>query len=213
MDLVLIILFHSNFQVSFLLTYLVFDIHKNEKAEDYCADCDISLCSQCLKDHNENHELISSKLRSICKCQNKNCTSKPIKYYCQSCRKYFCGESNCIYEHSGENHNTIELSSFYKNERGEEFQRRLNENKDNFSNNFYLIKRTLQQLKDLLIYWEDEFRKIKENIKQKLKFYEGLYETYSNTCKFQNINSMKNLWTNFFYEKKDFNSPTFQALA
>ena len=105
------------------------------KAQCYCRNCHVPLCSDCKKSHDikysQSHESIPLKLLYISECQNESCYSKEPnqkienKYYCCECKKHFCGHPKCIKQH--DYHEIIELSTFYNlNEsRADEFQNRL----------------------------------------------------------------------------------------
>ena len=99
----------SKFDISDIACHGCGDTQENNKSFTYCSDCESFFCSQCLKDHNQDHKKLCpiGKFDFICHEHNK-----PFIKYCSICSKNLCEECKDQHENVKEINNQIDLSKY-----------------------------------------------------------------------------------------------------
>ena len=204
---------HNSFKCNYI-NHKSIDSNSNEL--NYCNNCDILICSQCLSEHNRkkenlNHktELLNSILESIGK-KKKELEEQP-----------YMNDKSILNLKSNENDNFMnnkteefkalcnELNNFYRNQYSEYWINflELEKLKENFKkkvkkNPILLLRDTPQDL--------DNINKIYEDLVQKEKNINYLFNA---TSKLLNEDDNLNNIPNFKYEKVDNNSFTIQSVV
>ena len=204
---------HNSFKCNYI-NHKSNDSNSNEL--NYCNNCDILICSQCLSEHNRkkenlNHktELLNSILESIGK-KKKELEEQP-----------YMNDKSILNLKSNENDNFMnnkteefkalcnELNNFYRNQYSEYWINflELEKLKENFKkkvkkNPILLLRDTPQDL--------DNINKIYEDLVQKEKNINYLFNA---TSKLLNEDDNLNNIPNFKYEKVDNNSFAIQSVV
>ncbi len=98
---------------------------ENNKADGYCEECSILVCSECIKNHKKfkfmmNHSIVSFSQSQPLAVNRVSCIHHPeeaIKYYCSTCSCLVCNE--CLFTHKEHNIGHIDNTELLNKEKDE----------------------------------------------------------------------------------------------
>ncbi len=98
---------------------------ENNKADGYCEECSILVCSECIKNHKKfkfmmNHSIVSFSQSQPLAVNRVSCIHHPeeaIKYYCSTCSCLVCNK--CLFTHKEHNIGHIDNTELLNKEKDE----------------------------------------------------------------------------------------------
>ena len=151
--------------------------NKNKKSKDFqrCINCKIDLCTDCIVNHEQNHDIIDSNLKYY-RCELHN-----ISYskYCTNCKLNIC--STCLVNH--QNHDIITFEE-------------IKPNIDNIKNKMKELRISINLLEEHIKELINNLHIVKDNMEIYYQLYNDIINNYdednTNMEFLQNLNDINN---------------------
>ena len=150
---------------------------KNKKpSENYyiCKTCSNKiLCSNCIKEHNKEDDIIKFKIDSSCKIH-----LNPYEYYCPICKENKCSYCSIDHDEEHEKKEILLKNKLFKNKKLVEFKNKIKEIltiKDKIENS---IDSVIKELDEKITFIKNLKNKFFESLKMQLKFTDLVLQNY-----------------------------------
>ena len=183
--------------------------HESEQTNNFCANCQKFLCSNCLEEHkkaNESHFVINSdgmKISNIC--ENQGCQGK-LLFFCKECQIHMCEE--CKGKHSPK-HQIIDLAEKFPEANIQGQCDSISEWETEMKNYYKKYEDALDDLQKSIERRREELAVMRKDGENITNFFKSLASTYATTKGILNYNVLSNLQENDLQSFKYFPQKTF----